>query len=200
MIPNQNCKIILASQSPRRKQLLAGLDVDFEVMLIDGIEENFPDDMRHQDIPEYLARQKSEAYIDELQKEKCILITADTIVLCNNQVIGKPATREEAYQMLSLLANNKHEVITGVCLRTAESITSFSASSYVWFGKLTHEEILYYLDHYKPYDKAGSYGIQEWIGYVAIERIEGSFYNVMGLPVHRLYEELKKLIITCNNS
>lgn len=198
MIDSKKCKVILASQSPRRKQLLAGLDIPFEVVLIEGIDESFPSDMPYAGIPEFLARNKSEAYLDLIQTENCLVITADTIVICNNEVINKPADRDDAYRMLKMLSGNKHEVITGVCLRTANTIRTFSASSLVWFGALTDDEINYYLHHYKPYDKAGAYGIQEWIGYVAIERIEGSFYNVMGLPVHRLYEELKTLFSNCN--
>lgn len=182
--------IILASNSPRRRELLAGLDVEFEVRVIPGLEEHYPSSLPAEEIPVFLAKQKAEAYTN-LMHERTLLITADTIVWNQGEVIGKPKDRKEAIRMLQSLRGHAHEVITGVCLTTRERQKSFAVTSTVHFAPLSDEEIVYYVDHYKPFDKAGAYGIQEWIGYVGVERIEGSFYNVMGLPVQRLYQELK---------
>ena len=182
--------IILASNSPRRRELLAGLDVEFEVRVIPGLEEHYPSSLPAEEIPVFLAKQKAEAYT-KLMHERTLLITADTIVWNQGEVIGKPKDREEAIRMLQSLRGHAHEVVTGVCLTTRERQKSFAVTSTVHFAPLSDEEIVYYVDHYKPFDKAGAYGIQEWIGYVGVERIEGSFYNVMGLPVQRLYQELK---------
>jgi len=187
----QNYHIILGSNSPRRRELLAGLDLDFEVKVIPGLEEHYPATLQPEEIPVFLAQQKAEAYIPTLP-EKTLLITADTIVWNRNEVIGKPKNREDAIQMLQSLSGHEHHVVTGVCLTTTEKQKAFSVISAVKFATLTNEEIGYYVDKYQPFDKAGAYGIQEWIGYVGVENINGSFYNVMGLPVQRLYQELKK--------
>ena len=187
----QNYHIILGSNSPRRRELLAGLDLDFEVKVIPGLEEHYPTTLQPEEIPVFLAKQKAAAYIPTLP-EKTLLITADTIVWNRNEVIGKPKNREEAIQMLQSLSGHEHHVVTGVCLTTTEKQKAFSVISAVKFATLTNEEIGYYVDKYQPFDKAGAYGIQEWIGYVGVENINGSFYNVMGLPVQRLYQELKK--------
>lgn len=189
----KNYRLILASQSPRRRQLLS--DAGLEFTLADRFEcdETFPQDMPAEDVAEYLSRLKSEAYPEPLA-EGDILLTADTVVIANNRVLGKPSDRAEAIEMISLLSGCDHEVITGCTLRTATRQRSFSVSSKVHFRALDREEIEYYVDCYRPFDKAGAYGIQEWIGYVGIEGIEGSFYNVMGLPVQRLYSILKEFI------
>ena len=187
----QNYHIILGSNSPRRRELLAGLDLNFEVKVIPGLEEHYPPTLQPEEIPVFLARQKAEAYIPTLS-DKTLLITADTIVWNQNKVIGKPKDREDAIQMLQSLSGHEHHVVTGVCLTTTEKQKAFSVVSTVKFAALTDEEISYYVDKYHPFDKAGAYGIQEWIGYIGVESINGSFYNVMGLPVQRLYQELKK--------
>lgn len=187
----QNYHIILGSNSPRRRELLAGLDLNFEVKVIPGLEEHYPPTLQPEEIPVFLARQKAEAYIPALL-DKALLITADTIVWNQNKVIGKPKDREDAIQMLQSLSGHEHHVVTGVCLTTTEKQKAFSVVSTVKFTALTDEEISYYVDKYHPFDKAGAYGIQEWIGYIGVESINGSFYNVMGLPVQRLYQELKK--------
>ena len=187
----QNYHIILGSNSPRRRELLAGLDLDFEVKVIPGLEEHYPTTLQPEEIPVFLAKQKAAAYIPTLP-EKTLLITADTIVWNRNEVIGKPKNREDAIQMLQSLSGHEHHVVTGVCLTTTEKQKAFSVVSTVKFATLTDEEISYYVDKYRPFDKAGAYGIQEWIGYIGVESINGSFYNVMGLPVQRLYQELKK--------
>ncbi len=185
--------LILASQSPRRKALLEGLDIDFTVLIREGIDETVPAGMDKIEIPVFLARHKSDAYID-LLVENNILITADTIVWHNNRELGKPRDLQHATDMLVQLSGSMHEVVTGVCLRSQKRIVEFYSLSKVWFRHLDPVEIDYYLNKYQPFDKAGSYGIQEWIGYSAIERIEGSFYNVMGLPVQKLYTELIKFL------
>lgn len=191
VLPNlSRYKIILGSNSPRRRELLAGLDIDFEVRTIPGIDESYPDTLRPEAIPVYIARRKADVYVPSLQDDE-LLITADTIVRSSNEILGKPHDREDAIAMLRKLSGHVHEVITGVCLTTTEKTVSFSATSSVSFAPLDDKEIIYYVDKYRPYDKAGSYGIQEWIGYVAVEAINGSFYNVMGLPVRLLYQELK---------
>lgn len=189
----KNYSLILASQSPRRKALLEGLDIDFTVFVREGIDETVPAGLGKTEIPVFLARHKSDAYSDLLVNNN-ILITADTIVWHNKQELGKPCDLKHATDMLSQLSGSMHEVVTGVCLRSQNKIIEFHSLSKVWFRHLDSLEINYYLNKYKPYDKAGSYGIQEWIGYSAIEKIEGSFYNVMGLPVQKLYTELIKFL------
>lgn len=183
-------RIILASNSPRRRELLSGLDIDFETRVIDGIEESYPIGLKSADVPEYIAREKAEAY-NVASNE--ILVTADTVVELGGKIFGKPHDEEEAKRMLHELSGKTHHVITGVCLATSEDKRSFSVSTSVTFKDFTNDEIDYYVSHYKPLDKAGAYGIQEWIGYIGCKGLEGSYYNVMGLPVQRIYEELKKM-------
>ena len=184
-------KIILASNSPRRKELLAGLDLNFEVRVISGIDESYPENLGAGEIPLHIAKAKAQAYLPTMAADE-LLITADTIVWTFDGVMGKPKDREAAIAMLRALSDHVHQVITGVVITTRERQVAFSTVSEVCFAKLTEEEIAYYVDRYRPYDKAGGYGIQEWIGYVGVQSIHGSFYNVMGLPVQRLYQELKK--------
>lgn len=191
LINLQKYRIVLGSASPRRKELLSGLDIDFDVEVIPGIDESYPEELTAHEIPLYIARKKADAYVAKMTDNE-LLITADTIVATEGHILGKPADRVEAIGMLRRLSGRVHEVVTGVCISTKEKNVSFSVVSKVSFAKIDDEDILYYVDKYRPYDKAGSYGIQEWIGYVGVEAIDGSFYNVMGLPVQRLYQELKK--------
>lgn len=192
MLPNlKKYSIVLGSNSPRRRELLAGLDFDFEVQAIPDIDESYPKGLSAEEIPLYIAKKKAEAYADRMSDDE-LLITADTIVWTFKQVLGKPTDREDAIAMLQTLSGHVHEVVTGVCITTKEKTVSFSASSAVSFAQLDTDEITYYVDKYRPFDKAGSYGVQEWIGYVGVEAINGSFYNIMGLPIQRLYRELKK--------
>ncbi len=186
-------RLLLASKSPRRSQLLRDCGLDFEI--VDGreAEEIYPADMPSEQVAEYLSRVKSDAYADMVEGGD-VLITADTIVVAGGEILGKPSDREDAVRMLGLLSGAFHTVITGVTLRSADKVESFSCISRVKFRTIEPDEVDYYLDTYRPYDKAGAYGIQEWIGYVAIEAIEGSFYNVMGLPVQMLYVRLKEFI------
>lgn len=183
-------KLILASSSPRRRQLLQEAGFQFEVRTKE-VAEVFPDDLPVEKVPEYLACLKAAAFVPELQDDE-LLITADTIVSIHNRVVGKPHNREQAIRMLQELSGNKHTVISGICLTTSREQKSCSVTTDVFFRELTDEEIVYYVDRYKPFDKAGGYGIQEWIGYVGIEKINGSFYNVMGLPVQTLCRQLKE--------
>lgn len=185
-------KIILASNSPRRKELLGGLDIPFEVITINGLDESFSEDLKGEEIPLFLSEKKSEAYCEFWSKPETIVITADTIVWMNDKVLGKPKSREEALEMLRSMSGKSHYVYTGVCVRSAEKKVSFVCSSEVRFANLDETEIEYYVDKYQPYDKAGSYGVQEWIGYIGVEHINGSFYNIMGLPIQRLYTVMKK--------
>ena len=198
-------KIILASNSPRRKELLSGLGLEYEVRTLPGLDESYPDGLPMEEIPQYISRKKAAAYTlgdDEL------LITADTIVWLDGEVLGKPADEAEARQMLRKLSGKTHQVVTGVTIKTLSNSPvkgknslplregwgrSFASVSHVTFAQLSDEEIDYYVTHYRPLDKAGAYGIQEWIGYIGVTSIEGSYFNVMGLPVQRLYTELKKL-------
>ncbi len=186
-------KVYLASQSPRRKMLLDGLDLDFEVYVRENIDETVPAGLSKTEIPVYLAEHKSNSYSD-LLKPKTIVITADTIVWHNNRELGKPKDFNNAVEIVKELSGSIHEVVTGVCIRSKSQVNTFYSISKVWFRELTDQEIEYYLHKYQPYDKAGSYGIQEWIGYAAIEKIEGSFYNVMGLPVQTLYSEMSAFL------
>ena len=181
-------KVILASKSPRRQQLLAGLDVPFEIRTKE-VDESFDSALRGGDIPRFLAQKKAEAFLGELADDE-LLITADTVVWVNDHVMNKPESREEAVAMLRELSGRSHQVFTGVSVSTKQRTTIFVDETVVVFRDLTDSEIDYYIDKYKPYDKAGSYGAQEFIGYIAINRLEGSYFNVMGLPVHRLYEVL----------
>jgi septum formation protein len=185
-------RVILASQSPRRQLLLKGLDIPFEVKL-KPTEEIFPPQLKREEIALYLSELKAAAFDNELD-DKTLLITADTIVWINNRLLGKPKNHDDAVDILQQLSGNMHEVITGICLKTNKKSHSFYALTNVYFKKLSLREIEYYITNYQPWDKAGAYGAQEWIGYVAIERIEGSYFNVMGLPTRMLYEELLKFL------
>jgi len=187
----KNKSVILSSASPRREQLVKGLDIDFVIEINGETEEVYDPSMDPSIVPEYLSKLKSHNFGRTLSESE-ILITADTMVLCNGEILGKPVDRDDAVKILSKLSGNRHTVITGVTLRSLGSQITFSATTDVWFKKLSQEEIEYYIDNYKPYDKAGSYGAQDWIGYIAIEKIEGSYFNVMGLPVQKLYRELEK--------
>ncbi len=182
--------IILASNSPRRQELLAGLDIDFNVFVKKDIDESHPEGMANEKVAEYLALKKANVYRQDL-KDDVLVITADTIVINGTDVLGKPKDKEEAIAMINTLSGNTHIVITGVAITSNQKQYSFSALTEVTFAPLTAEEIEYYVEKYKPYDKAGSYGIQEWIGYIGIESISGSYFNVMGLPTRRLYDTLK---------
>lgn len=184
--------LILASASPRRRQLLSDCGLTFTLADKFECDETFDTSMPCNQVAEYLSTLKSNAYPKSLETND-ILLTADTVVIADNRILGKPADRAEAVAMLTMLSGKSHSVMTGVTIRTAERTHSFSVESIVNFREITAEEIDYYIDTYKPFDKAGAYGIQEWIGYVAIESIEGSFFNVMGLPVQRLYVELSKI-------
>ncbi len=180
-------KIILASNSPRRKELLAGLGIDFEVKVLEDIDESYPTDLPTQDIAEFIAYKKAESYT---VKNDELIITADTIVVLDNNVLGKPADDADAKRMLKMLSGRTHQVITGCCIKTADKEKRFSVRTDVGFKPLSDKEINYYVDHYKPFDKAGSYGIQEWIGYIGVTSLNGSYFNVVGLPVQRIYEVL----------
>ncbi len=184
-------KVILASNSPRRKELLAGLNIDFEIDTRNSFEEGFGADVPHCKVPALMSEGKSYGFHRPLEKDE-ILITSDTMVLLDGLIMGKPHSREEAVSMLETLSGRTHEVITAVTVRDVSHCETVSDSTLVHFRALKPEEIDYYVDKFKPYDKAGAYGIQEWIGYAAITGIEGSFYNVMGFPVHLVYEELIK--------
>ncbi|MBR2858993.1 MAG: septum formation protein Maf [Alistipes sp.] len=186
-------RLILASASPRRRELLAACDLEFTLAEKFECEERYPADLATDKVAEYLSQLKSNAYPHTLG-EKDILLTADTVVILGDKILGKPHSEEEAVEMISSLSGATHKVVTGVTLRTAKQTISFSAESLVSFRTLEAEEVRYYVEKYRPLDKAGAYGIQEWIGYIGIEGIEGSFYNVMGLPVQRLYATLKELI------
>ena len=189
----KNHRLILASASPRRRELLADCNLDFVLAETFECEECYPADLEAEKVAEYLSQLKSNAYPHALD-ERDILLTADTVVILGDKILGKPHSAEEAHEMIASLSGATHKVITGVTLRTAERTISFSAESMVSFRELDSEEIDYYVEKYRPMDKAGAYGIQEWIGYIGIEGIEGSFYNVMGLPVQRLYTILKDII------
>ena len=187
----KNYKLILASASPRRQQLMKDAGFTFEVWL-KNVEEKYPQELHWENVPEYLAKVKASAFREELKADE-VLITADTVVCIHDRILGKPADRKEAISMLQELSGNRHLVVTGVSVTTRTEQLSFSSRTDVFFKRLSNEEIEFYVDTYKPFDKAGAYGIQEWIGYIGIERIEGSFYNVMGLPIQKLYETLRKL-------
>lgn len=183
-------KLVLASKSPRRKELLGMLDVPFEIKVRDGIDESYPSDMPAVEVAEFLSRQKGKAYAEDI-KENEMVITADTIVILDGKIFGKPKDDKDAVDMLMTLQGRTHTVASGVCVATKDKIVSFTTTTDVTFGPLTREEAQWYVDKYRPLDKAGAYGIQEWIGCAAVARIDGSFYNVMGLPVHQLYNILK---------
>ena len=213
--------IILASNSPRRKELLAGLGIPYDVFVLQGIDESYPDTLPANEVAEYIARKKAKAYRNEIRSTKNeklstdsklstlnsqlitppnwegmgegLILTADTIVVCDGEILGKPHDADDACAMLRKLSGKTHQVYTGYCLQTADKTVSGTVCSDVTFKELSDEEITYYVEKYKPLDKAGAYGIQEWIGYIGITGIRGSYYNVMGLPVQRIYEEIKKL-------
>lgn len=195
--------IILASNSPRRKELLAGLDLPFEVKVIQGIDESYPASLDAYDTAQYISAKKAAAYKD-LLTEDTLVLTADTVVIAptaeeqNDQegkgvILGKPKDAQEAHEMLRMLSGKTHHVVTGVCLTTLEKQRQFSVVTEVTFKELSDAEIDYYIEHYKPFDKAGAYGIQEWIGYIGCTGLKGSYFNVMGLPVQRIYEEIQRL-------
>ena len=202
-------KIILASNSPRRRELLAGLDVNFEVKVLNGIDESYPDGLDAYQVAEFIAQKKAEAYRsllneEESSAEECLILTADTVVIApaadeqNDQegkgiILGKPKTADDAVRMLRMLSGKTHHVVTGVCLTTKDGQRHFSVTTEVSFKELTDWEINYYISHYRPFDKAGAYGIQEWIGYIGCTGLNGSYFNVMGLPVQRIYEEMLKM-------
>lgn len=226
----KNFRIILASNSPRRKELLAGLDIPFEVKVIQGIDESYPESLPAYDIAQYIAVKKAEAYrplldsainqqksainqqktsntqqesSDDIRNHELLILTADTVVIApsseeqNDQegkgiILGKPKDAADASRMLEMLSGKTHHVVTGVCITSQEKQRQFSVITEVTFKKLSKNEIDYYVEHYKPFDKAGAYGIQEWIGYIGCTSLKGSYFNVMGLPVQRIYEELKK--------
>ena len=184
-------KIILASRSPRRQYLLKELGLDFEIIPTD-VQENYPDTLTPVQIACFLADQKADSFDASRMEKRMIVIAADTIVSLQGEILGKPGSYQEAVTMLKKLSEKKHDVITGVCIKSRQKKNSFHVTSRVYFKELSDEEIDYYVNHFKPFDKAGGYGIQEWIGYIGISKIEGSFFNVMGLPVKEVYEELLK--------
>lgn len=183
-------KIVLASNSPRRKELLAGLDIPFEVRVLDNIDESYPETLPTKEIAGYISKKKADAYRQTMADDE-LIITADTIVVLGQEVMGKPKDDEEARRMLRELSGKTHQVITGVCLTTKDKQSNFSVETDVTFKTLSEEEIDYYVVHYRPLDKAGAYGIQEWIGHIGVTGLNGSYFNVMGLPVQRIYEALK---------
>ena len=188
-------RLLLASQSPRRRELMSGCGFPYELAPKFDCEERYPAELAAEEVPRYLSRLKSEAYPAPLAARD-ILLTVDTVVVLDGEVLGKPRGRDEAVEMLGRLSARHHTVVSGVTFRTRERMHTFTAHTSVWFRRLEREEIDYYVDTFRPFDKAGSYGIQEWIGYAAIERIEGSFYNVMGLPIQKLYVELDQFLNT----
>lgn len=187
-----NYKIILASNSPRRKELLEGLGLRFQVRVLQGIDESYPDNLSGEEIALFISRKKAEAYRRTMADDE-LIITADTIVHVDGEVLGKPRDKEDAARMFRLMSGRKHQVITGVCVLTKEKTVQFASTTDVTFAQLTEEEINHYIEYYHPFDKAGAYGIQEWIGYIGITGINGSYYNVVGLPVQKLYTVLKQI-------
>ncbi|MBQ9645461.1 MAG: septum formation protein Maf [Prevotella sp.] len=185
----KNYHIILASNSPRRKQLLSGLGFDFDVKVLPFINEDYPDSIPAEDIAEYIARKKADAYRRVMLADN-LIITADTVVVVGGKALGKPVDASDAHRMLRMLSGRTHQVVTGVCLTTFEQQRHFSVATDVTFKQLSDEEIAYYIENYRPFDKAGAYGIQEWIGYIGVTGLNGSYFNVMGLPVQRIYTEL----------
>ena len=186
-------EIILASKSERRKQLLAELGLKFKVCSTIDVDESFPENLSHSEIVQHIALNKAKAY-QNILTENQLLIASDTIVTLQNQILGKPKDKEQAVDYLRRLSDNKHTVYTGVCIMTAHQTKVFHAQTNVWFGHLTNDEIDFYVQKYKPFDKAGAYGIQEWIGMIGICRIEGSYYNVVGMPIQLIYKELRNFI------
>ena len=186
---NRGYNIILASNSPRRRELLSGLDLDYEVKVLPDIEESYPEGLSMEEIPKYIAAEKAAAYKD-IMADNDLIITADTVVVLGEEVLGKPTDLGDARRMLRELSGKTHQVITGVYLMTKEKERGFSVVTDVTFKELSDEEIDYYVEKYRPLDKAGAYGIQEWIGYIGVTGLNGSYFNVMGLPVQRIYNEL----------
>ena len=186
-------KIILSSNSPRRRELLAGLDIDFTIDTGTSFVEEYSPDTPHSKVPELMSEGKSNGFHRELAEDE-ILVTSDTMVLCGSEILGKPHDRADAVRMLKILSGREHQVISAVTIRDRHRSKTFSVKTDVYFKNLSDSEIDYYIDNFKPFDKAGAYGVQEWIGYIAITKIEGSFYNVMGFPTQRFYEELKDFI------
>lgn len=186
-------KLILASNSPRRKELLAGLGLPFEVRVLSGIDESYPDAIPVGDVALHIAGLKADAYRTTMAPDE-IIITADTVVIVGDEILGKPVDEADAHRMLRLLSGRTHQVTTGVCIVAKEWERRFAVTTDVTFKTLSDEEIRYYVDTFKPFDKAGAYGIQEWIGYIGVTALQGSYYNVMGLPVQRIYEAIKELI------
>lgn len=185
-------RIVLASNSPRRRELLAGLGFPFEVRVLDGIDESYPDDLPVSEVALFIAGQKAAAYRQAITEDE-LIITADTVVIVGDEILGKPVDEADAIRMLRELSGRTHQVTTGVCLLSKETESRFAVTTDVTFKALTDNEIQYYVSHYKPFDKAGAYGIQEWIGYIGVTGLHGSYYNVMGLPVQRIYSELQRL-------
>ena len=185
-------KIILASNSPRRKELMTGLGVEYVVKTLPDVDESYPSTLYGEEIPLYISREKAAAYLSFIQPDE-LVITADTIVWLDGKMYGKPTDAEQAKSMLRELSGKTHQVITGVTLSTKEFQKSFAVTTHVTFALLTEDEIDYYVERYQPLDKAGAYGVQEWIGFIGVEQLEGSYFNVMGLPIQRLYKELRKL-------
>lgn len=194
MLDLKGYNLVLASQSPRRRELLKGLDLEFTTCSVDA-DESFPAELKGADAVQYICKAKADAYKPQLN-DNTIAITADTVVILDDKIIGKPKSHDEAFSMIRSLSGRVHEVITAVCIFSKEKCEEFYASTEVHFSEIADEEIEYYINKYKPFDKAGSYGVQEWIGYIGIEKIVGSYFNVMGLPVKRLYDELKTFIET----
>ena len=186
-----NYKLILASNSPRRKELLSGLGMPFEVRVLQDIDETYPDDLPVNEVARYIAKEKADAYRRIIAPDE-LIITADTVVIVGDEILGKPVDEADAVRMLKLLSGRTHQVTTGVCLLTAEKESCFDVTTDVTFKALSDDEIHYYVNHYRPFDKAGAYGIQEWVGYIGVTGLHGSYYNVMGLPVQRIYQELTK--------
>ena len=189
---NDKYRVVLASNSPRRKELLAGLGMPFEVRVLDGIDESYPDTIPVSDVALHIAGLKADAYRTTMASDE-LIITADTVVIVGDEILGKPHSEADAIRMLKLLSGRTHQVTTGVCLIAEGWEKRFSVTTDVTFKSLSDEEIHYYIDNYKPVDKAGAYGIQEWIGYIGVTALKGSYYNVMGLPVQRIYEALQTL-------
>lgn len=185
----KNCKVLLASHSPRRRELLEHLDIDVEILPVREVSESYPASMRPEEVPAYISRKKAHPYMAEL-RDNDILLTADTVVINRGEVLGKPTDLRDAARMLRMLSGHTHTVVTGVTLATTKRSVTFSELTEVQFAPLTPEEIDFYVEKYQPLDKAGAYGIQEWIGYIGITSIKGDYYNVMGLPLHSLFEHL----------
>lgn len=183
-------KIILASNSPRRRELLAGLDISFEVKVIPGIDESYPEDLPAVEVPQYISKAKADAYLGMIDDDTMV-ITADTVVVLDDEILGKPVDDDDARRILHKLSGKTHQVITGVCLTSLDKQRVFAVTTDVTFKQFTEQEIDYYVSHYHPLDKAGAYGIQEWIGHIGVTALNGSYFNVMGLPVQRIYMEMQ---------